>query len=172
MKPKVSLKYLFFTFLKIGATSWGGFMALVSVVQKNLVENDNVIDDEEILDGISLASVLPGPLAFNVVSFIGYRLRGMKGSLVSMAAILLPSFLLILLLSYIYFIYGQLPAFTNFFAGVLPAVSAIIISVAFNMANKHLKDYKQIILCISAGLVLILVKAYGGRSPFRLFILS
>ena len=113
-------------------------MALISVVQKNLVEKDKVVSDEEILDGISLASVLPGPVAFNVVTYIGYRLRGMKGAMVSMAAILLPSFILILVLSYFYFIYGELPAFTNFFLGILPAVSAIIISVAFNMSKKHI----------------------------------
>lgn len=160
MENKVSLKYLFFTFLKIGVTSWGGFMALISVVQKNLVEKDKVVSDEEILDGISLASVLPGPVAFNVVTYIGYRLRGMKGAMVSMAAILLPSFILILVLSYFYFIYGELPAFTNFFLGILPAVSAIIISVAFNMSKKHIKDYKQIIICVLAGLFLILSKAF------------
>jgi chromate transporter len=160
MKSKVSLKYLFFTFLKIGATSWGGFMALISVVQKNLVERDKVIEDEEILDGISLASVLPGPVAFNVISFLGYRLRGMKGALVSMAAILLPSFILILFLTFIYFEYGQLPVFENFFSGVLPAVSAIIISVAFSMSKKHLKDYKQFVICVVAALSLILFQAF------------
>ena len=52
----ISLKYLFFTFLKIGAISWGGFMALIAVVQKQLVDKDQVIREEVILDGISLAS--------------------------------------------------------------------------------------------------------------------
>ena len=115
-------------------------MALVSVVQKQLVEKDKKIADEVILDSISLASVLPGPLAFMVVSYLGYYLRGIKGALVSMVAIILPSFLLILALTYIYFIYGQLPAFTNFFKGVLPAVAAIIISVSVNMSQKNIKD--------------------------------
>lgn len=155
-----SLRYLFFTFLKIGAISWGGFMALVSVVQKQLVEKDKKIADDVILDSISLASVLPGPLAFMVVSYLGYFLRGIKGALVSMVAIILPSFVLILALTYVYFSYGQLPAFTNFFKGVLPAVAAIIISVAANMTQKNIKDYRQIIILILSGLVLIFFHSF------------
>jgi chromate transporter len=155
-----SLSYLFLTFLKIGAISWGGFMALVSVVQKHLVEKDKKIADEVILDSISLASVLPGPLAFMVVSYLGYFMRGIKGALVSMVAIILPSFVLILGLTYVYFVYGQLPAFTNFFKGVLPAVAAIIISVALNMAQKNIKDYRQIVILVLSGLCLIFFHSF------------
>jgi chromate transporter len=155
-----SLSYLFLTFLKIGAISWGGFMALVSVVQKQLVEKDKKIADEVILDSISLASVLPGPLAFMVVSYLGYFMRGIKGALVSMVAIILPSFVLILGLTYVYFVYGQLPAFTNFFKGVLPAVAAIIISVALNMAQKNIKDYRQIVILVLSGLCLIFFHSF------------
>ncbi len=155
-----SLRYLFFTFLKIGAISWGGFMALVSVVQKQLVEKDKKIADEVILDSISLASVLPGPLAFMVVSYLGYFLRGIKGALVSMVAIILPSFVLILGLTYVYFVYGQLPLFTNFFKGVLPAVAAIIISVATNMSQKNIKDYRQIAILIFSGLCLVFLHSF------------
>ena len=159
-REETSLKYLFLTFLKIGAISWGGFMALISVVQNQFVEKDNKVSDELILDGISLASVLPGPLAFNVVSYVGYSLRGMKGAVVSMLGILLPSFILILILTHIYFIYGQLPVFSNFFSGVLPAVSAIIISVALKMTKKQVNDYIQIILLIASGVFYILSRAF------------
>ncbi|MCY1721803.1 chromate efflux transporter [Prolixibacteraceae bacterium Z1-6] len=155
-----SLKYLFFTFLKIGAISWGGFMALISVVQQQLVEKDKKVADGVILDSISLASVLPGPLAFNVVSYLGYYLRGIKGALVSMVAILLPSFFLILILTYVYFVYDQVPAFNNFFLGVLPAVAAIIISVAANMSKKNIKDYRQVIILVFSGLSLVLFRSF------------
>lgn len=159
-QQETTLKYLFFTFLKIGAISWGGFMALISVVQTQLVEKDKVVADEVILDSISLASVLPGPLAFNVVAYLGYHLRGVKGALISMIAILLPSFFLILILAYIYFIYDQLPAFNNFFLGVLPAVAAIIISVAINMTLKNIKDYRQVIILIFSGLCLVFFRSF------------
>jgi chromate transporter len=157
---KTSLRYLFLTFLKIGATSWGGFMALISVVQKRVVEKDKKIEGELLLEGISLASVLPGPMAFNVVTFIGYKLRGMKGALVSMTAILLPSFLMMILLSYLYIKYGNIPSFTHFFAGVLPAVAAIIISVAITMAKKNISDAPQVIITVAAAVIIVLSRSY------------
>jgi chromate transporter len=156
---EISLVLLFLSFLKIGATSWGGFMAIISVVQKELVEKKALIEEKVIFEGVSLASVLPGPMAFNVVVYIGYYLKGIKGAIVSMLGILLPSFLFMLILSYIYLKYGELPAFENFFKGVLPAVVAIIISVALNMAKKNIKDYKQIIICLVVIAALVLLKS-------------
>ncbi len=155
-----SLKYLFFTFLKIGATSWGGFMALISVIQKQIVDGDKKLENEILLEGISLASVLPGPMAFNVVTFVGYKLKGIRGALVSMAGIVLPSFLLMLALSFLYLKYGNIPSFTRFFAGVLPAVAAIIISVAFALAKKNLTDMPQILIAVTSAIVIALSKAY------------
>jgi len=157
---RVSLSYLFFTFLKIGAISWGGFMAMISVVRKQLVDKDKTVNDELILDGISLASVLPGPVAFNVVTFIGYSLRGIAGALVSMVAVILPSFILILGLASIYETYGHVAAFTNFFMGILPAISAVIISVAINLFQKQVKDYKQITICVLSCLTLLFIHAF------------
>ncbi|MEI7523104.1 MAG: chromate efflux transporter [Mariniphaga sp.] len=159
---KISLGYLFLTFLKIGSISWGGFMALIAVVQNQLVDKDKIIREEMILDGISLASVLPGPLAFNVVTYVGYQLRGLKGALVSMIGILLPSFVLMLILSVGYSRYGELPVFGKFFLGVLPAITAVVLSVAVSMVQKQIKDYKQVIICVMAGITLLLVHAFYG----------
>jgi chromate transporter len=155
-----TLKYLFFTFLKIGATSWGGFMALISVIQKQVVEKDRKIENESILDGISLASVLPGPIAFNVVTYVGYKLKGIRGALVSMAGILLPSFLLMLLISFLYLKYGDLPTSNHFFAGILPAVAAIIISVTITMSKKNISDIPQIVIAFISAVIIALSKAY------------
>ena len=159
---KISLTYLFLTFFKIGSVSWGGFMALIAVVQKQLVDKDKIIKEEMILDGITLASVLPGPVAFNVVTYVGYQLRGLKGALVSMIGILLPSFILILILAVGYSKYGELPVFNKFFLGVLPAITAVVLSVAITMFQKQIKDYKQIIICVLAGITLLLIHAFYG----------
>jgi len=160
MSRKATLKYLFTNFLWIGATSWGGFMALISVIQKNLVEKDKVMDDDEILDAISLASVLPGPVAFNVVAYIGYQLKGLKGAIVSMTAITLPSFVLILGLAHVYLQYESMPVINHFFKGIMPAIAAIIISVAINMAKKHIKDYKQGIISVCAIVAIICFRSF------------
>lgn len=152
--------YLFVTFLKIGATSWGGFMSLISMIQKKVVEKDRMLDNAKVLEGISLASVLPGPMAVNVVSFVGYQLGGWKGALISVAAVILPSFLLMLALSHFYFQYGDVPAMSHFFAGILPAVAAIIISVAISMGRKSISDVPQAAIAIAAAVVVFISKSY------------
>jgi chromate transporter len=166
-KPKLS--YLFLKFLKIGSISFGGFMALVSIVQKELVEKDKTVDNEELLDGISLATVMPGPVAVNVIAYLGYRLRGLAGGLISMFAVTLPSFLLILLLSYIYFTYGNIPEFERFFDGVLPAVAAIILSVSIRLSRKNIRDRKQIFIAVTAFALILWV---GGFFMTLLIVLS
>jgi len=155
-----SLKYLFFTFLKIGSISWGGFMALIAVVQKQLVDEDKVIREEVVLDGISLASVLPGAVAINVVTYIGYQLHGYKGALVSMFATILPGFLMIVGLGALYSNFGELPVLNKFFLGVLPAISAVILSVALSLAQKQVKDFQQYIICILAVLCLLTIHSF------------
>ena len=151
----VSLGTLFLTFLKIGGTAFGGFMALISVVQHYAVERKKLLSQEDMLDGISLATVLPGPVAVNVVAYVGYRVRGLRGALVSMSAVILPAFLLLLGLSYGYFRFGQIPAVGRFFLGFIPAVSAIILVAAWNMGFKAIRGGSEaIIALIAAGLLL------------------
>lgn len=153
-------RYLLANFLKIGVTSFGGFMAMVSVIQDEMVTKDRVIKNDVILDGVSLASVMPGPLAVNVVTYIGYHLKGIYGALISMASVILPSFLLILGLSWIYLEFGKLPMSDKVFAGIMPSVVALIIVVAIRMARKSIGDYKQAAVCILSGLTLIIVGGF------------
>ncbi len=158
-REEIKLTQLFWLFLKIGSTSFGGFMALVSVIQNEMVEKTKMLKNEVILDGISLASIVPGPLAVNVVTYVGYHLKGVKGALVSMFAVILPTYILVYILSVVYFRYGDIPAFTNIFLGIMAAVTVIIISVAINMFKKTIKDYKQILICVLSGVVLLF---FGG----------
>jgi len=157
---EASIKYLFFTFLKLGSISFGGFMALISVIQDQLVDKDKIIESETVLDGISLASVLPGPIAVNVVTFIGYKLKGLSGAIISMIAIVIPSFLLLCILSFVYFQFGSLPTFDRVFNGIMPAVCAIILAVAFNLSRKNIQDYKQILIAVASGLILLIIGGF------------
>ena len=148
---------LFWTFLKIGSTAFGGFMALISVVQNYVVERKKLLTQDEVLDGISLATILPGPVAVNVVAYVGYKIRGLKGALICAFAVIFPSFLLLLALSYAYFTYGEIPAVSKVFSGFLPAVAAIIIAAAFNMGRKALTGSTEILIAIASMLALIFI---------------
>lgn len=153
--PKISMVALLLMFLKIGSTSFGGFMALISVVQNYIVERRRLLTHEQMLDGISLATILPGPVAVNVVAYVGYRLRGGIGALACAFAVILPSFLLVLFLSYAYFRWGQIPTVNKFFMGFIPAVAAIIVAAAWGMAQKTVKGVPEAIIA-GAGLILLL----------------
>ena len=157
--PEVSLGFLFWTFLKVGSTAWGGFMALISVVQNLMVERHRLLRDEEMLDGISLATLLPGPVAVNVVAYVGYRLRGGPGAAVCAFAVVLPSFLLVLGLTVAYFRWGEIPAVSKLFAGFVPAVAAIVLNAAWGMRKKALKGPVEWLLAVSAAALLLV---FGG----------
>jgi chromate transporter len=149
-----SLIHLFIIFLKIGSLAFGGYMALISVIENTMVKNLKLISHQDMLDGISLANLLPGPMAVNVVAFTGYKIRGRIGALVATTAVVLPSFLLILALSYIYFNYGEVINFKPVFQGFMPAVAAIVFSVAWRLGKKTITGTPEVIIAIITTLVL------------------
>lgn len=157
---QVSLWFLFWTFIKVGSTAFGGFMALISVVQSLVVERKKLLKHDEMLDGISLASIIPGPVAVNVVAYVGYRLRGGMGAAVSTTAVILPSFFLLLGLSVAYFQWGQVPAVSKLFMGFLPAVTAIILSAAWNMTRKAVTGWRESAITAVAGILLLVVGGF------------
>jgi chromate transporter len=160
ISQKMSYSYLFFTFLKIGCTAFGGFMSLIGVINDELVEKDKVLENKLLLDLISLASLLPGPVAVNVVAAVGYHLKGALGALVAMTAIIIPSFFLIVLLAYLYFADFQLIDIDKLFKGILPAVAAIIIATSYAMAKKSIQNYKQVIIGVISLVVIFVSDNY------------
>ena len=178
MTHKESYWVLFWTFLKIGSTAFGGYMALISVVQNYLVDRKKLLSNSDILDGISLATILPGPAAVNVVAYSGYRINGTMGAAVCATAVILPSFILILLLSHLYFTWGELPAINNVFKGFIPAVAAIIVATAYNMGSKTLKTKTEFAITLFALLLLTFIGGFystiaiittSGLAGFLLF---
>ena len=169
-KKDVSFFYLFWTFLKIGVSSFGGFIALVAIVQRQLAEKDKVVSHETILDGISLTSILPGPLAVNTVAYVGYKLRGVWGSLISIFAVVLPSFVLMCILAHLYFTFGQIGEIKAAFKAISPAVFSIILAVSFQMGKKNITDYFQTAIALSSSLLFFLIG--GVPLTFALFFLG
>lgn len=153
-KSRAKLKTLFWIFLKIGSTAWGGFMPLIAVIQ-NYLKKNNLLEEQEILDTIFLASMLPGPMAFNVVVGVGYRLRGIKGAIVCGMGAILPTFVLVLALSVAYFQWGKIPVVDRLFMGFPPAMIAIVISAALSMGRKAIKGVPEMSICIAACAILL-----------------
>ncbi|WP_372521939.1 chromate efflux transporter [Sulfuricaulis sp.] len=153
--PDVSLSVLFWIFFRIACTSFGGFMAMIAVVENVVVERKKLLTHQEMLNGISLASMLPGPVAVNVCTYVGYRLRGGMGALVAASAAILPAFVLVVALSAVYFRWGQIPAVNKLFMGFIPAVTAVIVAAAWNMSRKLLVGAREDAIAIGAFAVLL-----------------
>jgi len=153
--PELSLSSLFWIFFRIACTSFGGFMAMISVVENVVVERKKLLTHQSMLDGISLASMLPGPVAVNVCTYVGYRLRGRAGALVAATAAILPAFVLVVALSAAYFRWGQIPAVSKLFMGFIPAVTAVIVAAAWNMSRKSLTGLREEAIAIAAFAALL-----------------
>ena len=164
--------FLFWAFLKIGSTAFGGFMALVSVCESMIVQQHKLLSHEEMLDGISLAKVLPGPVAVNVVAYIGYKIRGIRGAFASTTGVLLPTYLLVVSFTAFYFRVGEISAISKAFAGFIPAMVAIILVAIWRLSKKTirtLKNWKSISIAVAAFIIL---KFVGGFYTTLLIVLG
>ncbi len=156
----VSLVTLFWIFFRIACTGFGGFMALISVVQDAIVERRKLLSHQDMLDGISLASILPGPVAVNVMAYVGYRLRGGLGALVCVFAAVLPPFALIVAFSIAYFKWGQMPAVGKVFMGFVPAMAAVIAAAAWNMGRRTITSVREGVLTLAAAVALLSIGGF------------
>lgn len=153
---EVSLHYLFFTFFKIGLVSFGGHMALISVIQRVMVDRDRTLENDKIMECVGVAGIMPGPLAVNVVGQAGYHLRRTSGALISTLAIILPAFLFMIVLTWLYFNNSQSVFNTVAMTYVGCAVSAIILAAGWQMFNKEIGENftKRTIFAVSLVIML------------------
>jgi chromate transporter len=131
-----TLWQLTFYFLKLGTIGFGGPVALVGYMQRDLVERRRWIDDEEYKLGLALAQIMPGPLAAQLAMAIGYFAHGVLGATLVGLAFVLPSFLMVLALSTLYAAFGGLWWMQAVFYGVSAAVIGIIAIAATRLARK------------------------------------
>ena len=160
MKNKISYIRLFFIFLKTGTISFGGYMMLIAMIKYEFVERTRILKNNKILDAITMASFLPGPMAINVASYVGFLLKGWKGAVISFLAVLLPSFLIMLLFSHLYLNSQNIPGFTSFFMGVMPVVSAVIFTVAYDIFKETKNKIFSFTLVVLSFMIAYSVKGY------------
>jgi len=139
------LTLLFKKFLKLGATAYGG-PAIAGQMKKAIVKDLAWLKEPEFMQGIALCQLIPGATFVQMSAYIGYRLRGIGGALVCMAGFVLPAFILILILSAIYFRFGDLWIVQSLFKGLAPIIVAIVLDAFINFGKPLVKDWKAIII--------------------------
>ena len=128
-------------FLKLGTTGFGGPVALVGYMHRDLVDDRKWISEEEYKEGLALAQLAPGPLAAQLGIYLGYVHHGVLGATLSGLAFVLPSFIMVVLLGIAYTVYGRLPWMQSIFYGVGAAVIGIIAISAYKLTIKSVSKF-------------------------------
>ncbi|WP_091480579.1 chromate transporter [Gracilibacillus orientalis] len=160
MSLKTNRKYLlqiFLSFFKIGPVTFGGGYAMIPIMEKEVVEKRNWIDTKDISEILAIAQSVPGAIAINSATFIGYRLAGTLGAIIAMTAVLLPTFLIVVALSILFIFVQDNPYVESAFVGIRAAIVGIIAFAAYKIGITAIYDKTTLsIMIISTALLFFL----------------
>jgi chromate transporter len=178
-----SLRQLIAYFLKLGAVGFGGPIALVGYMQRDLVEERRWITKQDYVEGLALAQLAPGPLAAQLAIYLGWVRAGVLGATCIGLAFVLPSFAMVLVISELYVRFGGLPWMQGLFYGVGAAVIAIIARSAYKLVRLTLKqdrllwvvfaisaistawtETEVVWLFLSSGVVVLVARRFSART--------
>lgn len=137
---------LFITFLKIGAFSFGGGYAVLTFIQKEVIENNHWITAEDFIDIVAIAEMTPGPIAVNSSTFVGYKLLGLLGSAAATLGVILVPFTVTLLVSIYFNKFKHIKQVNWVLKGIRPAVLGLIASACYKIGIISIVDIKSIII--------------------------
>ncbi len=146
---------LFWTFLKIGPITFGGGYAMIPLIEREVVEKRKWVDMEEIAEIFALAGTAPGAIAVNAATFIGHKIAGIRGAIVAMIGVLLPTFLIVLILNLIFLSIKGNPHVDAAFQGIRAAVVALIAYAAIKVAKTSILDVSTLILMVSMVVMMV-----------------
>jgi chromate transporter len=185
-KPVYSLRQLVMYFLKLGYAGFGGPVALVGYMYRDLVEQRKWISEEEYKDGLALAQLAPGPLAAQLGIYLGYVHYRILGATLCGLAFVLPSFIMVVIIGIVYKVYGGLPWMQALFYGIGAAVVGIIVVSSYRLMQKSISkltvkevsekwllwlfflvagaitvitEKEEVLLFIAAGFIYMIIKA-------------
>lgn len=144
---------LFLTFFKIGAFTFGGGYAMIPLIQRETVETNKWISDEDILEVIAIAESTPGPIAINSATFVGFKVCGFWGSFFATLGVVLPSFIIILAISFVLAEFQEVKAVKYAFNGIRAGVLALLIKAIITMFKKVKKNIAAYIVMILSFLL-------------------
>lgn len=158
--------YLFLSFIKIGLFSFGGGYAAVPLIQSEIVEGKEWLEMSEFANLITIAEMTPGPIALNAATFVGNKVAGFPGAVLATLGCILPSFIIVLILSFLYLKFRNLTAVQGVLMGLRPAIVSMIASAGlsililalFNepMQQMNIKDFRVVeFVLFVVGLILL-----------------
>ena len=156
VEKKESYWSLFSTFFKIGAFTFGGGWAMISIIEREIVDKHHWIEKDDFLDLLAIAQSLPGILAVNIATAVGDKIKGGKGSIAAAAGTILPSFLIILFIA-IFLTPDTIKnsrVISSIFMGIRPAVVALIIAPVITSAKAAKLQWKTVWIPLIVALMI------------------
>ncbi|WP_051620270.1 chromate transporter [Paenibacillus sp. UNC451MF] len=168
-KGKASVLWgLFWSFCKISPITFGGGYAMIPAIEKEIVEQRQWMDAEEMSDALSIAGSAPGGIGVNAATLVGYRLAGLKGAIAAVIGISLPTFIIMLLLTIGYSAVQDSQKVSAAFEGIHAAVVAFIAVAGWRMCKSAVHDKTTLIILMGALAALM----FSGLHPAILLLLG
>lgn len=152
---------LFITFAKIGLFTFGGGYAMISLIENTCVEKKRWITHDDMMNVTVIAESTPGPIAINCATFVGYRQGGFAGALTATFGMVLPSFLIIYLISMFLDNFLEITLIANAFRGIKAAVGILILDAALKMLKKMPKNILSVTIMLGASIIMLLVNYFA-----------
>ena len=152
---------LFITFAKIGAFTFGGGYAMLSILQREIVEINHWATEDEMLDYYAIAQCTPGVIAVNTATFIGVKHRGVIGGIVATFGVVLPSIIIILIIAAFIKNFLEYEIVGHIFGGINAAVAALIVDAIISISKKSVVDK----VCIALAVLSFIASVFFDVSP-------
>lgn len=146
---------LFLLMMKIGLFTFGGGYAMISLLSREMVIKRGYLDDEEFMDVVAVAESTPGPIAINMATYIGYKRAGFLGAALSTLGVIIPSFIIIFVISVFFDAFMSYEIVKRAFRGIQVAVVYLILSAGGRMLKKMKKRPLQITVCSAVLICMI-----------------
>src|ERR1700757_1817625 len=146
-------------FLRLGFLGFGGPVALVGQMERELVDDKNWLTKEEMRESIAICQSLPGPLAIQVGIYISYLRCGFWGAWIGGWAFIFPNFVIVAALGALYVYFGDLKPVTGIFYGVSPAVIALILHSCYRLAKLGMDDLLQWLIAAACLIITVILQA-------------
>ena len=152
---------LFLTFAKIGLFTFGGGYAMISLIENDCVEKKRWITHDEMMDVTVIAESTPGPIAINCATYVGYKKGRLPGAIIATFGIVLPSFIIIFLISKFFDRFLEITWVANAFRGIKIAVGILIVDAAVKMLIKMKKKPMPMIMVVCSAVAMILISIFS-----------
>lgn len=143
-----TLRQLFFSTLYLSAFTFGGGYVIITLMKQKFVDQLHWIDEDEMLDLVAIAQSSPGPIAVNGAIVLGYKLAGIAGIFCSVLGAVIPPFVILTIISFFYQAFKDSTVIQSLLAGMTCGVSAVILSVVFDMASGIVKGKDPILIVV------------------------